>query len=88
MKRTAILVGIGAVMLAGLAGAAVAQQTAAASTPTSFKYDLQGNKRVARPDSTTVAADGSKREEFRSGKCVKIKETRADGAIKTTEKCD
>jgi hypothetical protein len=89
MKRVAILVGLGAVMLAGLAGAAYAQQSGPGqSTPSSFKYDLQGNKRVARPDSTSVGADGSKREEYRSGKCVKVKEIRADGAIKITEKCD
>ena len=88
MKRVAILVGLGAVMLAGLAGAAYAQSAPAQSTPSNFKYDLQGKSRVARPDSTSVGADGSKREEYRSGKCVKVKEIRPDGAIKITEKCD
>ena len=88
MKRVVILIGVGAVMLAGLAGAAYAQQsTAAATTPSSFKYEMQGNKRVVRPDSKTTAADGTVREEFRSGKCVKVKETRPDGAVKITEKC-
>ena len=48
---------------------------------------MQGNKRVDRPDSKTTAADGTVREEFKSGKCVKVKETRPDGAVKTTEKC-
>jgi hypothetical protein len=76
-------------MLAGLAGAAYAQQSGAnATTPSNFKYEIQGNKRVDRPDSKTVAADGTIREEFRSGKCVKVKETRPDGAVKTTQKCD
>ena len=87
MKRGVILIGVGAVMLAGLAGAAYAQSGASATTPSSFKYEMQGNKRVDRPDSKTIAADGTVREEFRSGKCVKVKETRPDGAVKTTEKC-
>ena len=89
MKRVVILIGVGAVMVAGLAGAAIAQQAgAASSTPSTFKYELQGNKRVDRPDSRTVAADGTIREEYRSGNCTKIKETRPDGAVKTTQKCD
>ena len=89
MKRVVILTAVGAVMLAGLAGAAYAQQTGAgATTPSNFKYELQGNKRVDRPDSKTTAADGTVREEFRSGNCVKIRETRPDGAVKTTQKCD
>ena len=89
MKRVVILIGLGTVMLAGLADAAYAQQTgASATTPSNFKYELQGNKRVDRPNSKTVAADGTVREEYRSGKCVKIKEVRPDGAIKTTQKCD
>ena len=90
MKRVVILIGVGAVMLAGLAGAAVAQQSGnnSASTPGNFKYELQGNKRVDRPDSRTVAADGTIREEYKSGNCTKIKETRPDGAVKTTQKCD
>ena len=89
MKRVVILTAIGTVMLAGLAGAAHALQSGAgATTPSNFKYEIQGNKRVDRPDSKTTAADGTVREEFRSGKCVKIKETRPDGAVKTTQKCD
>ena len=89
MKRALMTIGIGAAMLAGLASAAVAQQsTATPTTPSSFKYDLQGNKRVDRPDAKTVAADGTVREEYKSGKCVKVREVRPDGAIKTTQKCD
>ena len=88
MKRVVILTAVGAMMLAGLAGAAYAQQTGAGSTtPSNFKYELKGNKRVDRPDSKTTAADGTVREEFKSGNCVKIRETRPDGAVKTTEKC-
>lgn len=89
MKRAVILVGLGTVMLAGLAGAAHAQQsTPAATTPSNFKYELKGNKRVDRPDSKTVAADGTVREEYKSGNCVKVKEVRPDGAVKTSQKCD
>ena len=89
MKRAVILVGLGTVMLAGLAGAAHAQNSSASvSTPSNFKYELKGNKRVDRPDSKTVAADGTVREEFRSGKCVKVKEVRPDGAVRTSQKCD
>lgn len=89
MKRVAIFMAAGAVMLAGLAGAAYAQQPGAgASTPGNFKYDLQGNKRVDRPDSKTTAADGTVREEYKSGNCTKVKETRPDGAVKITQKCD
>lgn len=89
MKRAVILVGLGTVMLAGLAGAAHAQQSApAATTPSNFKYELKGNKRVDRPDSKTVAADGTVREEYKSGNCVKVKEVRPDGAVKTSQKCD
>ena len=89
MKRVALSMALGTVMLAGLAGAAYAQQSGAnPTTPSNFKYEIQGNKRVDRPDSRTVAADGTIREEFRSGKCVKVKETRPDGAVKITQKCD
>lgn len=89
MNRAVILTLLGAVLLAGVAGAAYAQQSGApATTPSNFKYDLQGNKRVDRPDSKTVAADGTVREEFRSGKCVKVKEVRPDGAVKISQKCD
>lgn len=89
MTRVVILIGLGTALLAGVAGAAYAQQSGApTTTPSNFKYELQGNKRVDRPDSRTVAADGTVREEFRSGKCVKVKETRPDGAVKTTQKCD
>lgn len=88
MKRAMILIGIGSVMLAGLAGAAYAQQNAQAATPSNFKYEIQGDKRVNRPDSRTVAADGTVREEYKSGKCVKVKEVRPDGAIKTSQKCE
>jgi hypothetical protein len=92
MKRSVILIGVGAALLAGLAGAAYAQAapggTGQGNTPGNFKYELRGNQRVAKPDSTTRAADGTVREEFKSGHCVTVKETLPDGAIRKTEKCD
>lgn len=90
MSRTLILIGAGVALAVGLAGAAYAQQQAgnASTAPTGFNYELRGGERVEKPDSRTVAADGTVREEFRSGKCVTIKEKRPDGAIKTTRKCD
>ena len=89
MKRMVILAGIGAVMVAGLAGVAYAQANSGnASTPSNFGYEIKDGKRVPKADNKTVAADGTVREEFRSGKCVTIKETRPDGAVKKTQKCD
>lgn len=87
MKRMVILAGIGAVTAVGLAGMAYAQANNA-STPSNFGYEIKDGKRVPKADNRTVAADGTVREEFRSGKCVTIKETRPDGAVKKTQKCD
>lgn len=84
--RTSILIAAALGLAAGLAGAAFAQ--AKPETPTDFKYQLRGNERIEKPDSRTQAADGTVREEFRSGKCVTVKERRPDGAVKTSQKCD
>lgn len=86
MIRTSILIAAALGLAAGLAGVAYAQSKPA--TPTDFKYELRGNERVEKPDSRTKAADGTIREEFRSGKCVTVKERRPDGAVKTSQKCD
>ncbi len=90
MTRKLVLIGLGTMLAVGLAGAAFAQDTAnnQAATPQGFNYEIRGNQRVEKPDSRTVAADGTVREEYRSGKCVTIKEKRPDGAIKTTRRCD
>jgi hypothetical protein len=89
MKRMVILAGIGAIAAIGLAGMAYAQSGGASgSTPSSFNYEIKDGKRVPKADNRTVAADGTVREEYRSGKCVTIKETRPDGAVKKTQKCD
>lgn len=86
MKRVMIMVSAGTMMLAG--GAAAQQPAPGATTPDNFKYELKNNKRVDRPDSKTTAADGTVREEYKSGACVKVREVRPDGAVKTTQKCD
>ena len=88
MRRAVFLIGAGAALLAGLAGAAYAQRADGPKTPSNFKYDIEGNRRVDRPDSKTVAPDGTVRQEYKSGKCVKVREVRPDGAVKTTLKCD
>jgi hypothetical protein len=89
MTRKTILIAAAVGLVAGLAGAAFAQAAGGkGATNTGFSYELRGNERVEKPDSRTVAADGTVREEFRSGKCVTIKEKRADGAVKTSRKCD
>ncbi len=77
----AVAFGLGAV-------ASPAHAQSKAATPTDFKYELRGNERVEKPDSRTKASDGTVREEFRSGKCVTVKERRPDGAIKTSQKCE
>ncbi|WP_118858269.1 hypothetical protein [Sphingomonas mesophila] len=86
MIRRTMLIAAALGLVAGPAGVALAQ--AAPATPTDFKYELRGNERVEKPDSRTKAADGTVREEFRSGKCVTVKERRPDGAVKTSQKCD
>lgn len=86
MIRTSILIAAACGLAVGLAGAAYAQSKPA--TPTDFKYELRGSQRVEKPDSRTQAADGTVREEYRSGKCVTVKERRPDGAVKTSQKCD
>lgn len=89
MKRVVILMGIGAVAAVGLTGIALAQAgNTNNSTPSSFNYEIKDGKRVPKADNRTTAADGTVREEYRSGKCVTVKETRPDGAIKKTQKCD
>lgn len=90
MTRKLVLISVGTILAIGLAGTAFAQQASdnQTATPQGFNYEIRGNERVQKPDSRTVAADGTIREEYRSGKCVTIKEKRPDGAIKTTRKCD
>lgn len=91
MTRRAIMLAVGGVAVAALAGAAWAQsggQSSGGTQSTPFNYEIKDGKRVPKPTNTVTNADGSKREETRQGNCVTIKETSADGAVKTTRKCD
>ena len=86
MIRVSISSAVAVGLAIGLSGTAYAQSKP--SVPSDFKYELQGSQRVEKPDSRTKAADGTVREEFRSGKCVTVKERRPDGAVKTSQKCE
>jgi len=92
MTRRAIMFAVGGVAVAALAaGAAYAQsagQNAGGTQSTPFNYEIKDGKRVPKPTSKVTNADGSWREETRQGNCVQIKEGTADGAVKTTRKCD
>ncbi len=89
MIRTKLFTVAAASLALGLATGASAQQSPpSSSTPKDFSYEVKDGKRVEKPDRRTVLADGTIREEYRSGKCVTIKEKRPDGAVKTSRKCD
>ena len=93
MTRRAIILTISGVAVAAFAaGAALAQsaagQNAGDSQNTPFNYEIKDGKRVPKPTSRITNPDGSWREETRQGSCVTIKEGSADGAVKTTRKCD
>lgn len=93
MSRRAIMIGICGIAVAALAaGAAYAQttggQSGGATVDTPFNYEIKDGKRVPKPTSRVTRPDGTWREETRQGNCVTIKEGSADGAVKTTRKCD
>lgn len=91
MSRRAIIFAIGGVAVAALAtGAAWAQSGAntTQNTPVNFDYVIKDGKRVPKPNTRIVNADGTWREETRQGNCVEVKEGLKDGSVKTTRKCD
>jgi hypothetical protein len=92
MTRRAIMFAIGGVAVAALAtGAAWAQsggQSAGGTQNTPFNYEIKDGKPVPKPTSRITNPDGSWREETRQGNCLTIKEGTADGAVKTSRKCD
>lgn len=92
MTRRAIIWAVGGVAVAALAaGTAWAQSGGQSSTGTQntpFSYKIEDGKRVPKPTSRIVRADGSWREETRQGNCLTIKEGTPDGSVKTTRKCD
>jgi hypothetical protein len=95
MSRRAIVYVIGSVAVAALAAGAAGAQSGAQNaasgtqnTPVNFDYVIKDGKRVPKPNTRIVNADGSWREETRQGNCVEIKEGLKDGSVKTTRKCD
>ena len=92
MTRRAIMFAVGGVAVAALAASgAFAQsggQSSSGTQSTPFNHEIKDGKRVPKPTSSVANADGSRRVETRQGNCVTIKETTADGAVKTTRKCD
>ena len=92
MTRRAIMFAIGGVAVAAVAaGAAYAQSAGPGhghSQDTPFNYEIVDGKRVPKPNKRITNPDGSWREETRQGSCVTVKEGSADGAVKTTRKCD
>ena len=91
MTRRTIGLVIGGVAVAALAAGAAYAQSGAGNTqqtPVNFDYVIKDGKRVPKPNTRIVNADGSWREETRQGSCVEIKEGLKDGSIKTTRKCD
>lgn len=93
MSRRAIMFAIGGVAVAALAAGAAwaqsgAQNVASGTQNTPFNYEIKDGKRVPKPTSKVTNADGSWREETRQGNCITIKTGTADGAVKTTRKCD
>ena len=91
MTRRAMILTIGGIAVAALAaGAAYAQagQSSGQTQNTPFNYEIVDGKRVPKPTSSLTTPDGSWRAETRQGSCVTIKEGSADGAVKTTRKCD
>ena len=57
------------------------------TTPKDWGYEIVDGKRVPKAK-RQVNADGSWREERRTGDCVEVKERTAQGEIKITRTCD
>ena len=92
MTRRSIIFAVGGIAIAALAASAAFAQSGGQSSSgtqnTPFNYEIKDGKRVPKPTNTVTNADGSSREETRQGNCMTIKEKTADGAVKTTRKCD
>ena len=91
MTRRTIIFAMAGIAVAALAtGAAYSQAAAGQERPepsNAFNYAIKRQAR-AHADHRITNPDGSWREETRQGNCVTIKEGTADGAVKTTRKCD
>ncbi len=87
----AALAAVGLVWTVGGLSPVFAQQggakQASAKTPENFSYEMVNGRRIPRGKRVTHA-DGSWREEIRSGDCVTLKEQTASGEYRETRKCD
>lgn len=81
--RTTATVAVVLLAVAGLAGAAVAQEQ---RTPKGWSYELKDGKPVPKGNRVTNA-DGSWREVIRQGSCTTIKEKTASGEYRETREC-
>jgi hypothetical protein len=75
-----------AVVAFGAWSPALAQKAKSAKLP-GFPYEIQNGKRVPKAD-RIVAADGSWKEEAKSGNCVTVREMAAPGEYREVRKCD
>ena len=87
MKTVWMSAALGAAVSLALTAPAFAAPDSKASTPSNWKYDTDGKKRI--PKGKRVSnADGSWREEIRDrNNCVTIKEKTASGEYKETRHC-
>ena len=79
----------GAALLAlGAWSPALAQKPGKAETktPESWSYEVRNGKRVPRGNRVT-AADGSWKEESKSGDCVTVREKTSSGEYREVRKC-
>ncbi len=76
-----------AVLAFGAWSPALAQKGKSAKLPSSFPYDIQNGKRVPKAD-RIVAADGSWKEQAKSGNCVTVREMTSPGEYREVRKCD
>lgn len=82
-NRVALCAAAAALAVAGLAGAASAQDQ---RTPKQWNYELKGGKPVPKGNRVTNP-DGSWREVIRQGACTTIKEKTASGEYRETREC-
>jgi hypothetical protein len=91
MKPLHLTVGAAAVvalLALGAWGPALAQKAKiTAKTPSNFSYDIQNGRRVPKAN-RVKAADGSWKEEVRSGNCSTVREQSPSGEYREARKCE
>jgi hypothetical protein len=84
--RKMLVLGIVAIVAAGVAAAAYAQGQP--QTPKNWSYTLDKNGQRVPKGNRVNNPDGSWREEVRQGNCVTVKEKSATGEYKETRQCN